>query len=706
MGVFQFGDKLEALLAPRALWAILWGGLVLLTIALLVLMRTRWGQARPLSKCAVLSLFAHLLLIGYASMTQFFSAGSPPRREGTIEIDVLAENPADQSSRPDATPDDDVAPWERLAVDKPTVEESPQLTRRESPQDAPVPQTDPAPSVPVAAHRPAPLPLDHDALIDVPDRATASAPATSPFPTVAAAQIESPQLPKARPAAVVAPQPGELDRLSTDVTAPTPPRRDLAERIPRDDNLMSDRLQRLAQLPTATTDADAVFALADQMERSTNRANTNWQSVVASSAVASQERAEASADRVAAGPHVATPPAMSMGELVKVSTPATGSAPAANAVTRAASSSEPLTSSYQIRMRSDREQIARQRGGTEDTEAAVRAALRWLASIQHDDGHWDASDHGGGAERFVADEDRKGAGTHADTGVTALALLAFLAAGETHLKGEYREHVQHGLEFLLRQQAANGNLAGNATAFARMYCHGMATLAVSEAFAMTGDDRIRPYLVRAVAYTVAAQNKTDGGWRYYPGDRGDMSQFGWQVMALKSAESSGVAVPHTTRQLMQGFLAGCSTGRHGGLAGYQSGKPATRSMTAEALVCRIFLHDNLDVQAAEEAANYLAAELPGEGRTNLYYWYYGTLALFQLQDERWERWNRALQRQLLRNQRSDGQLAGSWDANTVWGGCGGRIYSTAMATLCLEVYCRYLPLYERRAPTSVSSISD
>ena len=192
-----------------------------------------------------------------------------------------------------------------------------------------------------------------------------------------------------------------------------------------------------------------------------------------------------------------------------------------------------------IQAQENREQLAQTRGGTKETEAAVQAALAWLARAQSADGHFDARAYGGGAQQIVEGEDRKGAGTQADTGLTGLALLAFLAAGETHLTGKYRLNVQHGLEYLLRQQAADGNLAGSATTYARMYCHGMATLALGEAFAMTKDDRIRPYLERAVAYTIAAQHPSGGGWRYQPWryqteDFGDMSQFGWQLMALKS----------------------------------------------------------------------------------------------------------------------------------------------------------------------------
>jgi len=116
-------------------------------------------------------------------------------------------------------------------------------------------------------------------------------------------------------------------------------------------------------------------------------------------------------------------------------------------------------------------------------------------------------------------------------------------------------------------------------------------------------------------------------------------------------------------------------------------------MTAEAMVCRLFLEAEDGPATLNEAARFIVQQPPGQGRDNLYFWYYGTVALHQLHDEHWESWNRALQKHLLAGQRYDAALAGSWDPTTVWGGYGGRVYSTAMATLCLEVYYRYLPLY-------------
>ncbi len=83
------------------------------------------------------------------------------------------------------------------------------------------------------------------------------------------------------------------------------------------------------------------------------------------------------------------------------------------------------------------------------------------------------------------------------------------------------------------------------------------------------------------------------------------------------------------------------------------------------------------------------------GQPDLYNWYYATLLLHATRDQTpqarrdWETWNTALQRTLLTSQTSDGPQRGSWPPNSRWAGYGGRVYSTATATLCLEVYYRY-----------------
>jgi hypothetical protein len=700
MADFDLDKTIEFLLSPRTVWVALSVGLALLTIALLILMRTRWGQARPLSKCVVLSVFAHLLLIGYAHMTQLFFDRVSSASDGTIEIEVIAEQPTAEAREQVHETQVELPPWEELGVDPPVPPPPVELPRRDPTADVPhdPQQVEPPPTV--TTHLPEPsLPLDDVAATP---RPIAVAP-TSPqprAPAVEAARLESEPVSRhSAPSREPTPDTAQLERLPTNISQTAAvPRRALPTPI-NNQQVVADRMQRLSTAAVLSESPDAVASREDNALRATNRANNNWQNVDPSRMPARNPPAGTAAAAVAATTGATAPPSSAdAGSQATIRHPA-AARPMVAIASRSPVAAKDLATIYRFRERDDCEQLGRTRGGTEDAEKAVQAALTFLASAQQDDGHWDASAFGGGAQRFVEGEDRKGAGTNADTGITALALLTFLAAGETHLKGEHRVHVQKGLEFLLRQQAHDGSLSGSASMFAKMYCHGMAALALGEAYAMTRDDRMRPYLTRAIAYTLAAQHPNTGGWRYHPwrhspGDPGDMSQFGWQLMAIKSAAAAGLSIPENANALMRRFSASCVAGHYGGLASYRKGERVTPTMTAEALTCRFFLHEPLSQPVIDEAADFLLAELPGQGKPNLYYWYYATLALYQLQDERWETWNRALQRELLRSQRKSGTLAGSWDPNTVWGGCGGRVYSTAMAALCLEVYYRYLPLYE------------
>ena len=283
------------------------------------------------------------------------------------------------------------------------------------------------------------------------------------------------------------------------------------------------------------------------------------------------------------------------------------------------------------------------------------------------------------------------------TGITALAILAFNGAGYTHLEGKHRDTVARGLQYLIDSQRHDGFLGGKAQTFAAMYCHGMATFALSESYAMTGDEALKPAVEKAIAFTLRAQNRTTGGWRYKPGDDGDTSQLGWQVMALKSAELAGIDVPENTKIGALRFLKSVSSGTRGELAAYRRGQRPCRPMTAEALVCRQFPVGRWRSHRRRKRLAISCKIGPGMNQPNLYYWYYATLALYRKQGPSWERWNADLQKTLVESQRQQGELAGSWDPDTVWGGYGGRAYSTAMATLCLEVYYRFLPLYAETA---------
>lgn len=362
-----------------------------------------------------------------------------------------------------------------------------------------------------------------------------------------------------------------------------------------------------------------------------------------------------------------------------------------------------LPSSYQLRQASNRLQAAAAYGASADTEAAVTAGLTWLAQAQSSSGAWVARDFGAGTETKALGLDRYGTGSKADTGVSGLALLAFLSAGHTHLAGDFQPTVTSGLRYLLDAQMPSGDLSGRkqmgrdrGVLNARMYCHSIATLALAEAYAMTHDDVLKDSLLRAAQYSINAQDTGGGGWRYTPGEPGDLSQFGWQAMALKSIERSGIAIPSVVKTRMRKFLDACAAGSQGGLATYRPGEGfPSETMTAEALACRLLLGYRSTPQAEQQALDAIMNKLPGGDQDNVYYWYYATLALFQLQDRNWQVWNQALKARLLATQRTgyDPQ-PGSWDPDKLWGGYGGRVYSTAMSCLSLEVYYRFLPMYQ------------
>jgi len=292
---------------------------------------------------------------------------------------------------------------------------------------------------------------------------------------------------------------------------------------------------------------------------------------------------------------------------------------------------------------------------------------------------------------------RNGVGANADTGITGLALLAFLGSGQTHRQGPYAREVADGLEYLRQRQRADGSLQGDAQLFAQMYCHSMATFAVCEAYAITGDERLEPMARKAVQYTLSMQHPSDGGWRYRRGDTGDTSQLGWQLMALKSAELAGIEISATTWTGVERFLRRVRRGPAGGLAAYRPEGPASQTMTAEAMFCRQLLEDagftTTNQASTLEATDSILQTMPSVSRRNLYLWYYASLALHRGQhqsveaSDAWNDWNHALTNALLSTQQDDG----SWSEATVWGGYGGRVYTTAISAMCLEVYYRYSP---------------
>ena len=344
-----------------------------------------------------------------------------------------------------------------------------------------------------------------------------------------------------------------------------------------------------------------------------------------------------------------------------------------------------------MRSPQQRKPLLEKLGGTPESEDAVALGLAYLARVQEEDGRW---------SRIEGDhiQRHKNRAQH-DMACTGFAVLAFL--GQDHRPdkpGPYRDVVAHAVDYLISQQDDDGdlrgprNLRGGGSDASNMYDQGIATYALAECGIMTHDPRIIAAANKAAQFIVDAQDPGSGGWRYSPKEPGDSSVFGWQIMALHSAEQIGFEIPPQTLENAKRYLQSCEEGKQGALFGYQPHNGPTPPMTAELLFSKMLLGMPLNDDGINEAVRYLSNEPPDARRADLYYWYYASLSMLNMQDSHWKQWNTMTRAALISLQQKDGPAAGSWDGNIRWADRGGRVFTTAMATLTLEVYYRYLPL--------------
>ena len=634
-------------------------GFAVLGFSVLVLAMTRWGQSRPIMKCVILSVVAHVLLLGYFYGTNLIFRYPALEKGDSMSVSLIGYEVDVPDEREEQQEITEAKPWDEVVSETP-MPETETLVRPTIENDLKIQRDQAEVSQPGFE--------SGEAIESEWDK-----PALDTAQSFSDNQLPGPSLTK------------------TDVPDIQPEKIDFRRRGDGDD---VKSVEPKTNIASPITEPPEITGIETRDVRSESEPQFN-------EAVRNEQF---SSDFVVPDAEVASvddflPPSPSSKELTHRPEDEREFSAAANPprpVTRPRRLGDglPIPQIYELRSAANRDQVAVARGGSRDTQEAVADALAWLASQQGEDGRWDPQMTQAGRETNTLGHDREGAGSQADTGITALATLAFLGAGNTHLEGRYQVQVQHALEFLIKSQAPDGNLSGDAKVFARTYCHSMALLALSEALAVTGDQRLRDAVERGVNFSARSQNMTDGGWRYKAGDRGDMSQFGWQVMAMHSASIGGVQVPAETVDRMHRFLHLCTSGPAHGLASYRPGQGVTATMTAEALVCRYFMKKTVSRETVHEAARKLMSDVPRSSRVNLYYWYYATMALYHSGDENWESWNQSLTETILPMQIRTGPSKGSWPPSGLWAGYGGRVYSTAMATLCLEVYYRYLPVSE------------
>jgi len=303
------------LAAMPVAYLVLWFTSLIMGIALIALLRSRWGQSRPLQKCAVLSLLVHVVL-AWVAMTVRIVGGDGDGNGGDMGPSIRVHMVEDAAEGPVLA---------MAGTELPPLDTAPPLLEIPPEEKQTLPEADPAP----------------------------------PTPT------------------------GESSASKTDVTTEA----DSAPEPTKEEAAKSMELEHMANSPNS-----AVPQPPSAVDQTTK-------------------------------PSVSAEPAAEVG---------------ATPVTVAASlpTAPQATTPYSLRNAPGRLGLVEQQGGSGRTESAVSDALRWLSAAQSPDGGWDADEYGSGQEQMVLNQNRGGAGRNADTGVSALALLAFLGAGHSHLHGD------------------------------------------------------------------------------------------------------------------------------------------------------------------------------------------------------------------------------------------------------------------------------
>jgi prenyltransferase beta subunit len=293
-------------------------------------------------------------------------------------------------------------------------------------------------------------------------------------------------------------------------------------------------------------------------------------------------------------------------------------------------------------------------------------------------------------------------------GVTGLALLAFAGAGLTHARGMYRSTVGKGLDWLRANQKPDGHFPWHS-----FDEQGIAALALCEFYGLTADRNLRVMAKRAIDYIVSVQPEHGGFGRQgaVPKEEGDMLVTGWQILAMKSAMLVELDVLPRAIERSLVFLKNTNRGNVAS-ADRVGSKDVSPTATAIGTACRALLNhdDEYDIEIVAGAKWLLEYEKrvgsAGQGQHrlagDLSYSYFGALAMCEVQGDYWRQWREFSWDPLERAQSQAAvddtgrPIRGSWNpAIDCRGKEGGRVYTTAMAILVLEIWPRFPRLYRK-----------
>ncbi len=330
---------------------------------------------------------------------------------------------------------------------------------------------------------------------------------------------------------------------------------------------------------------------------------------------------------------------------------------------------------------------------------AIKKALKWVASRQHRDGHWDSNNQ-------------------YPVTVTSMCGLALLMEGSTSREGKYSKNIRDAIDWMLRRAMPNGmlgnpNIPGERGRY--MYGHGFALLFLSCAYGEENNPERRAkmegVLTRAAKFSHLAQTSR-GGWGYVSARDGSDFDEGsvtiTQVQALRAARNAGIKVPTKAIKMAVKYLE-ASTNSAGGvvysLASGGAGGSGRPALTAAAISCG-FSAGEYNSPLVKKWFKFCRERVKGLGGGSRmghdeYTNYYFSQALYMLGDKGWAKmfpkdkasdslsWSKYRKEnfpRMISGQRADGSFTGSYV---------GPEFTTAVYLSILQLDNATLPIYQR-----------
>ncbi len=314
-------------------------------------------------------------------------------------------------------------------------------------------------------------------------------------------------------------------------------------------------------------------------------------------------------------------------------------------------------------------------GASKVGQDKLMKALWWLAKVQNPDGSW---------------------GNTAQPAYTGLALLTFLAHGETPTSKNFGTTVKKAMDWLVKDPINTKSDNG--------YPHAIKTYALCEAYAMTGVSLIETQMNACVEVLIKGQQA--GGCYNYgyntSEERQDLSFAGWNFQALKAAKGAGCEVQGLDEAIYKAIDWLKKNSKDSAQFPYStkgntpSNGKAKHTMRAVGSLClqlfgegaAVEIEDDLTTISTEDLENLNWNNPPKE---SLYGWYYATQSMFHAGGAKWKPWNRKFQKEIGDAQNPEGYWVYPGEGHMKGDDLSQKVYATTLCALMLTVYYRYLP---------------